>query len=160
MFMRQSVYIETSIVSYLASKPSRDIIVAAHQQITQNWWDSRKDQFNLFISELVLREAGSGDPEASSQRLSYLEGIPSIIMKEEAYTLAENLIINGTIPQGAFADALHIAVSTVHGMEFLLTWNCKHIANAEMKGRIEKACRSHGFEPPILCTPEELMGGG
>ena len=93
--MISSIYIETSIISYLASKPSRDIIVSAHQQITHKWWDSRKDLFKLFISELVAREAGLGDPEAASKRLFYLEGIPSVILKEEAYSLAEKFILNG-----------------------------------------------------------------
>lgn len=157
--MVSSIYIETSIISYLASKPSRDIIVSAHQQITHTWWDSRKDLFQLFISELVAREVGLGDPEAASRRLFYLEGVPSVILKEEAYSLAEKLITNGSVPQSAFADALHISVATVHGLDFLMTWNCRHIANAEIKGLIGKICRSNGYEPPVICTPEELMGG-
>lgn len=153
--MKPKVYIETSIVSYLVSRPSRDHIQAAHQKLTKSWWDKRR-RFVLFTSNVVLREASLGDPRIAARRLAALDRVALMHVSEEAMELAAELVRSGGLPRTAAADAFHIAVATVHGMDYLLTWNCKHIANALLRGRIETVCRAVGFEPPVICTPEEL----
>ncbi|HEX8276921.1 MAG TPA: type II toxin-antitoxin system VapC family toxin [Longimicrobiaceae bacterium] len=157
--MPARVYVETSIVSYLTARPSRDLIVAGHQQVTHEWWRSQRSRFHLFASQLVIREASGGDPEAARARLRALDDLPLLEILPAAVTLSQALLTQGALPRKATADALHIAVAAAHGIEYLLTWNCKHIANAEMRPLIERTCRVHGVEPPVLCTPEELMGG-
>jgi hypothetical protein len=156
--MRAKVYVETTIVSYLTARPSRDLLTAAHQQVTQDWWAHRRPKFDLYVSQFVVTEVSAGDPEAARQRLALLDGIPLLSPNETALRLAEDLVRNGPIPKKAAADAAHIALATVHGMDFLLTWNCTHIANAEMRVAMEAACQGRGLLLPILCTPEELMG--
>ena len=155
--MKQTVYVETSIVSYLAARPSRDVITAAHQQLTTQWWATRRSAFRLHISELVVQEASDGDPDAVRRRLALLEGIPAVAVTADALSFARSLVDNRVVPRTAEADALHIAIAAAGGMEYLLTWNCRHIANAQIRGKIEELARLRGFEPPILCTPEELM---
>jgi predicted nucleic acid-binding protein len=154
-----SVYIETTIISYLTARPSRDLIVAAHQQLTQDWWENRRAEFNLFVSELVIRESRAGDPQAAERRLNALQQIPLLELNGDVLALAYELVEKGPLSRKAAEDALHIAVAAVYGIDYLLTWNSKHIANAEMRGAIAEICRSRGYEPPIICTPEELMGG-
>ena len=156
--MRERVYIETTIVSYLTARPSRDLIIAAHQQLTQEWWRNRRSQFELFVSQLVLQESGAGDQQAASERLAVLAQLPVLELTQESLELARELVNNKALPQKAELDALHISLATVQGMHYLLTWNCKHIANAEMQPAISATCLSKGYEPPIICTPEELMG--
>jgi predicted nucleic acid-binding protein len=156
--MNPKVYIETSVVSYLTARPSRDLIVVAHQQLTQEWWDKRRPNFDLFISQLVIGEASAGDPQAAQQRLQALASIPLLALTPDARDLARELLSNGPLPQKAAEDALHIAVAAVHGIDYLLTWNCKHIANAEIMRKVAQICRANGYEPPVTCTPEELMG--
>jgi predicted nucleic acid-binding protein len=154
--MKPKVYLETSIISYLTSRPSRDLIIAANQQITQEWWQFRQDAFELYVSELVIQEASAGDKTAAKQRLQTLEGIPELRLSEEIVVLAEKLIKDGALPQNAVEDALHIAIATLNGVDYLLTWNFKHLANATMRYKIEGVCRLLGYEPPVICTPQEL----
>jgi predicted nucleic acid-binding protein len=156
--MRPTVYIETSVVSYLTSKPGRDLIVTAHQELTREWWNERRIAFTLYVSELVLTEASGGDPEAAERRMGVLTGIPVLRVSPDVRELARDLVHFGPIPVRAAADAVHVAVAAAHGMDYLLTWNCRHIANAEMKAAISRRCLSRGYEPPVICTPEELMG--
>lgn len=156
--MKQTVYIETSVISYQAARPSRDLIVAAHQQITQEWWAVR-DDWELYASRLVLSEAMRGDPSASSRRVQQLHGIPHLAMTPRIETLVVALIEVAALPEKAVEDAFHIALAAVHGMDFLLTWNCKHIANATKRGIIESVCEMAGYAMPVICTPEELLGG-
>ena len=156
--MSARVYVETSIISYLTAHPSRDLVVAGHQQLTHDWWQTQRARFRLCVSQLVIREASGGNPEMAGARLQVLEGISLLEIHSEAAALSQALLKKGPLPQKAAADALHIAVAATHGIEYLLTWNCKHIANAEMRPMIERICRGRGFEPPVLCTPEELMG--
>ncbi len=148
------VYIETTIVSYLTARPSRDLIIAAHQQITLEWWENRRADFDLYTSQFVIRESSAGEVAMAQKRLDALDGVPLLSVSPEALALARA----GPIPEKAETDALHIAVAAANGMDYLLTWNCKHIANAEMQTGIGKFCRAAGFEPPIICTPEELLG--
>ncbi len=154
--MKPKVYVETTIVSYLAARPSRDLITAAHQQVTQEWWENRRTDFDLFVSQLVIQEASAGDEQAIQRRLQMLEDLPLLQLNEHAVTLARTLIDEGTLPSQAAGDALHIAIATVHGMDYLLTWNLKHLANATIRNAITLTCRAHDYEPPVICTPEEL----
>lgn len=156
--MRPKVYIETTIVGYLTSRLSRELVTAAHQQLTQQWWDTRRPDFDLFISELVVQEAGAGDPNESKKRLASLSDMPQLELNEPVRQLARQLIAARAIPPQSAEDALHVAASSVHGMDYLLTWNCAHIANAQMRDSIEEVCHDAGYRPPVICTPEELMG--
>ena len=153
---KAAIYFETSVVSYLVARPSRDIVVTAHQQLTSDWWDNQSHQYDLFISQVVLDEARAGDKQESAKRVAALQGIPLLEINEEVIQLAERLVQSHAVPKKAAQDALHIAIACVNGMDYLLTWNCKHIANAKMRSKIEKVCRDAGYEPPIICTPEEL----
>jgi predicted nucleic acid-binding protein len=154
--MKPKIYLETSVISYLTSHPSRDLIVAANQQLTREWWQVRRQDFDLFISQLVIQEASSGDEDAAQRRLQAVVDIPLLELSEEAIAFAEKLVEEGPMPRKAVEDALHIAVATLNGMDYLLTWNFKHIANATMRYKIERMCRLAGYEPPIICTPQEL----
>jgi len=155
--MRPKVYLETSVPSYLISRPSRDLIVAAHQEVTREWWLSRRRDFALFVSQFVISECSAGDEDLARQRLRALRDIPSLEVIDEVSGLANSLIAEGVIPQKSAADAAHVAVATVHRMDFLLTWNCSHIANARIITRIRDVCRSDRYVCPVICTPEELM---
>jgi predicted nucleic acid-binding protein len=152
------LYLETTVPSYLTAWPSRDLIRAGHQQMTREWWQTRRGGFDIYVSQFVLDEAAAGDAEAACERLAVLQGIPILDLTEEVADLAVALKTALALPEKAAADAAHIATAAVHGMHFLLTWNCKHIANAEMFVAIEKACQERGFACPVICTPEELMG--
>jgi hypothetical protein len=156
--MKRKVYIETSVASYLTARPSRDLVVAAHQEITAEWWENHRDRFDLYISELVLREASKGDPAASGRRIVQMAGIPLLPITNAAQELARSFVDRRIIPHKVVEDALHVAVAATQGMDFLLTWNCRHIANAEVIERLETACLELGLLLPTLCTPEQLMG--
>jgi hypothetical protein len=153
---RATVYIETSIVSYLTARPSRDLLVAAHQQLTVTWWDQQRPHYDVFTSQVVLAEARAGDPEAAQRRLTVLEHLPLLDVTDAAITLAAALVSGQALPTQAAQDALHLGIACVHGTEYLLTWNCAHLANARLRSRIEQICRDAGYVPPIICTPEEL----
>ena len=157
--MKPSIYVETSVISYLAAKPSRDIVIAARQQVTHEWWDRRRDDFDLFVSELVIAEATAGDPEAAARRIALIEHLPVIGITPLAEELADGIVQRANLPPSARADALHIAVATSQGLDYLMTWNVTHLANALIRPRVEQACRLAGYEPPVLCTPDELVAG-
>lgn len=157
--MVRTVYIETSVISYLAARPSRDLVAAARQQLTREWWARRRTSFDLFASEAVVAEARAGDPKAAAKRDEILAQIPLLAITPEVTQLARAVADALNLPRRAAADALHIATAAHHGIDFLLTWNSTHIANAELRPIAEKACRDGGYAPPILCTPDELMGG-
>ncbi|MCP3963211.1 MAG: type II toxin-antitoxin system VapC family toxin [bacterium] len=155
--MPRTVYIETSIPSYLTARPSRDVRAAAWQQLTIQWWEEARPQYDLVTSELVIAEASRGDPEAAGHRLASLEGIPELLIDQEVQDLAQRLISEGGIPASAQADALHVAVAAVHGIDYLLTWNCRHIDNATMKPRMRSICGGAGYQCSEICTPLELL---
>jgi len=155
--LRPKVYIETSIIGYLTARQSNDIRAAANQNATLEWWDIQRPKFDLLISEFVTAEASLGDSEAVQRRLMVIAEIPELEATEEVRLLGQTLISQGAIPQKAGIDAYHVAIAAVNGLEYLLTWNCTHIANAIMRPKIEAICRSCGYEPPIICTPQELM---
>ncbi len=153
---RAAVYLETSVVGYATSRPSRDLLVVGRQQVTRQWFELWAEAYDLFVSQLVVNESLKGDASAAKERAAFLEGIPRLGLTDDAGELAEEFIKRGVLPRTAAEDALHIAVAAVHGVEYLLTWNYKHIANATMRQAIERACRDAGYEPPVICTPEEL----
>jgi predicted nucleic acid-binding protein len=154
---KPAAYLETTIISYIAARRSRDVIAIAHQDITRTWWESYRNRFDIFVSEIVVQEAGAGNPEAAARRLNLLADISLLEIGPLEKRLAEALVTDGPIPASYAVDALHIAVAAAHGMDYLLTWNCTHIANAAMRKQVERVCRSHSFEPPVICTPAELM---
>jgi hypothetical protein len=157
--MASSVYIETSVISYYTARPSRDIVTAARQTLTQEWWEAARDRFDLYVSVLVLEEAKAGGSEAAQKRLAAISGLPILEINDVAEQLGKRLIDEGVIPLSRAEDALHISLATVHGMDFLLTWNFRHINNAEMKARIRIIIEAAGYESPVICSPEELGGG-
>ena len=154
--MAQSVYIESSVISYLVARPNRDVVVAARQTITETWWQNQRAEFDLFVSALVVQEIARGDAEASEKRLQAVKNIPLLATSPEAQRLAEDLLAKGAVPANSEEDALHIAIAAAGGIEFLLTWNFKHINNAQTKAVITAVVESHGFACPILCSPEKL----
>ena len=154
--MRPKAYVETTIVSYLTAAPSRDLVLAAHQQVTRDWWSTR-DAFELFVSQFVVDEASAGNAGAAALRVAALRDLVLLDLTPDATRLATELIRGGGVQGKAGIDALHIGVASVHGMDYLVSWNCTHIANATMRARIEAICRGAGFEPPVICTPLELV---
>lgn len=156
--VKPSVYIEASIVSYLASRPSRDVIIAARQAISHDWWSNHRYRFDLRISALVEEEICRGDDEVAKRRLGWVAEIPSLKISDQATELAGQLLAEGVIPAGSKDDALHIAIAAAQGADFLLTWNFRHINNAETKSAITRVVESCGFVCPHICSPEELGG--
>ncbi|MHC4275450.1 MAG: type II toxin-antitoxin system VapC family toxin [Planctomycetota bacterium] len=155
--MKPKVYIETTVISYLTARKSPDLVVAGHQQTTQHWWATVRHRCEIFASQFVAEEAAGGDPEMAERRIEALSGLVLVETTPEAIDLAEALIEGGAIPPSFGEDAVHVAIAVVNGADYLITWNCKHIANAAIRRRIEVICRSQGYEPTILCTPEELL---
>jgi hypothetical protein len=156
--MSLKVYVETSVISYLTGRPSRDETVHAHQKLTQQWWTSKTDEYELFVSEYVIAEASLGDPSAAQQRLQALQGLAEIATSDDVEQLATVLIQRGALPTNSRLDALHLAVSAVQGMDLLLTWNFKHLANAAAILKAEAICRDCGYEPPRIITPLQMIG--
>lgn len=154
--MKPKVYLETTIVSYLAALPSRDLVLAAHQQITREWWE-RRDRFELFVSQAVVEEAARGNVAAAARRTAMLTGIPVLELGPEVHKFANRLLLASAVPAKAMIDAVHIAVAVVNRVDYLVTWNCTHIANAAIRGKIEQTCRGARLQAPVICTPEELM---
>src|SRR5258708_7887724 len=156
--MKPLLYLETTIPSCLTSRRGRVLIVASDRQMTRDWWETRKGGFQLFISQLVVDEAGGGDPAAARERLKAIQHLPLLDITPEVAELAAAILDSGKIPRKAATDAAHIAIAAVHGMDFLVTWNCVHIANAAIAKALAAICREHGWECPVICTPEELLG--
>ena len=155
----ESVYIETSILGYLTARPSRDIVVAANIEVTKEWWNTRRGDFQLYSSQAVVKETSQGDVVIASQRLEILANLSLLDLNQAVLDLAEQFLERSNLPAKADIDAVHIAPATVHGMDYLLTWNCKHIANAQIQGKLAEISLDFGYELPILCTPYELLGG-
>lgn len=151
------VYLESSVISYLAARPSRDIVATAHQQLTREWWERRRASFDLYISVEVLNEIRRGDAGAAQLRLAYVDSLPILEADDRARALAAEIIRTAALPAKAAADAAHIAIATVNGMDFLVTWNCTHLANGIVQRAISRLTRQFGYDPPNIVTPEELM---
>ena len=150
-------FIETSVLSYLTARQSRDVVVAAYQELTREWWRDAASRFELTASQLVVAEAGAGDLEATRVRLEVLASVPLLDATPDAERLAQALVDLGAVPRQATEDAAHIAIVVTNGVDFLVTWNFRRIANASMRAQIERTCRQAGYEPPVICTPNELM---
>ena len=155
--MKRKIYVETSVISYLTARPSKTIIGAAHQQLTLAWWEKR-GQYELMVSEVVVRECGAGDSESAARRLEVVRDLPLLLITEQAIKIAEDLIKQKIVPLKAIEDALHIAIATAHGVDYLVTWNCRHIANPEIQRGIASYLEQIGAVLPFICTPEELLG--
>ena len=155
--MKQSVYIESSVISYLTAKPSRDLIVAAHQQLTREWWDSALPKLNAFVSQFVINEIALGDREASKARLSVISNFSQLKMNAEIVDLANRYFKTIHIPEKAKADAYHLAMATWHGIDYLVSWNCTHIASGRVRNIVEHVNSMSNLATPMICTPEELM---
>lgn len=155
--MKRKIYVETSVISYLTARPSKTIIGAAHQQLTLAWWE-KSAQYDLMVSEVVIRECGAGDSESAKKRLDVVRNLPLLLITDQAIKIAEALINEIIVPLKAIEDALHIAIATAHGMDYLVTWNCRHIANPEIQRGIASYLENIGTALPFICTPEELLG--
>ena len=155
--MKPRVYVETTVISYLTARPSRDIVIAGRQQSTIDWWETAAERFELVASELVVGEAAAGDPDSAESRLEKLAPLTLLEETENASILAQRLITAGAVPLKAAVDAAHIAIAVTNGVGYLVTWNYRHIANAAIRARVEAVCLNAGFEPAILCSPDELM---
>jgi predicted nucleic acid-binding protein len=156
--MSETVYIETSLVGYLTARSSNNLILMANLEITRRWWNTRRSQFTLYISQVVLDEAVAGDPEMAAKRLKILQNLPVLELTEAVQELGAQFLQRSNLPSKASDDAIHIAVATVHGLDYLLTWNCKHIANAQIQRKLAEVCLDFGYKLPTICTPYELMG--
>ncbi len=154
----ETIYLETTIVGHLVGRIRRDPLIAARQQVTRDWWRDEAAKYTVLISQLVLDECSEGDPEAAAERLEVVKNLDLLEVSDEVDALAAALIAGNAVPATEPRDAFHIAISAVNGINYLLTWNFKHIANASLRERIEQVCREAGFDPPVICTPEELMG--
>ena len=156
--MKKRVYIETTIVSYLTAWPCRDLIRMANQEFTREWWEGRRHLYELYTSQLVLDEAGKGDAEAARRRLAVLRGLPLVAPLGPAIILAQGILEHRLLPAQAATDALHLAMAAVHRMNVLPTWNCRHLANASILVDVGRFVRTSGYEAPIVCTPNGMMG--
>jgi hypothetical protein len=154
----QTVYIETSIVSYLRQQPSSQIVTAARQLLTHRWWNEERSQYGLVISQYVIDEASAGNPALAAERMQLLDEIPLLPHAPEIVQLANEIMSLGILPDKAEVDGLHIAAVAYHEIQYLLTWNCKHIANAKILPRIHDLLIRQAIPIPIICTPEELLG--
>jgi hypothetical protein len=154
---KSSVYIETSIVSYLAADPSRHPVTLRNQQLTHEWWNTHRERYALYTSTAVTGEAAEGDSRMVERRRALLSPIPLLAESADVQALADHLRKTVPLPPRADTDAAHVAYAAVYGMAYLLTWNCRHIANPRLIPRIARICASRGFECPVLCTPEQLL---
>ena len=155
--MKQKIYIETSIVSYLTARQSTDAIKLACQQITKAWWNHSRLNTISYISPYVVEEVSAGDPQAASERIKALLDIFVLPIMPEIPQLANFLLQNGGLPTKAKIDALHIACATYHRMDILLTWNCTHIANPVQLPIMRSLCATKGYTLPELITPFTFM---
>jgi hypothetical protein len=156
--VKPTVYIETTVVSYLTARPKKNVVRMAQQRITKQWWRLRRSQFSMFSSQFVIDEASAGNAEAAKRRLSVLSKIDLLEIAPEVEILAQRLLDFNALPPPARVDALHLAVATINGMQYLMTWNCKHLANAFLWDTIYNTCRLAGYQPPAILTPYELLG--
>jgi len=154
-----TVYIETSIVSYASAWPSRDIQTAALQQQARDWWDIERPKFDLVTSQLTINEASAGDATAAADRLKLLNGLPLVDVDLDAEELAARILASHLMPKKAAADALHVAAAALGRVKYLLTLNCKHIANAHELPRVYELLDREGLGQLLICTPAEFLGG-
>lgn len=152
------IYLESTIPSYIVARPARDLLQAARQQRTGDWWDFQREKHELFTSQIVLDEIAAGERAMALRRLELLTGLTVLDLTPTAEALAADVLQSGLLPAKADGDAAHIALATAHGMDMLLTWNCRHIANAAIVGRLRRLMTKRGHTLPEIYTPEELSG--
>jgi predicted nucleic acid-binding protein len=155
--MKASVYIDTSVVSYLTARRSKDVTVAGRQLSTHRWWSNQRRNFELFSSRAVILEASAGDKNYAAKRVRVLRNLNNLLITGAATDLADLLVQKHSVPAIAAPDALHIALCAVYSMDFLLTWNFAHMANAHLRSKVELVCRMVGYRPAVICTPDELV---
>ncbi len=155
--MKPSVYIESSVISYLVARPSQSVVVAGHQATTAAWWERSLPEFQPFVSLLVVEEISAGDPAEAHKRLQSIEGFAVLRVPQEARALASEYFDASPLPERARADAVHVALATHHGMDCLVTWNCRHIANEKIRAIVRGINERHGLATPEICTPEEHL---
>jgi hypothetical protein len=151
------IYIESTIPSYLVARPARDLIQAARQQVTKDWWDICRIRHELYTSQVVLDEIAVGEQAMAELRMASLKGIPLLQIAAEAMELADHILVSGLLPKTADRDAAHIALASVYNLDILLSWNYRHIANAAIQSRLRRLVSDNGFELPVICTPDEMM---
>jgi hypothetical protein len=156
--VKAKLYLETTIVSFLAARPSSNAGLLADQKMTHAWWNKRLQDFDVFVSDVVLDEAAAGAVSLAKKRMKVLSGFPVLRTTPQSETFARELIHSGILPAKAAADAAHVAIAAVHDIHFLLTWNCRHLANAEILRQVESFFKAKGCNHPTVCTPRELMG--
>ncbi|NOS70477.1 MAG: type II toxin-antitoxin system VapC family toxin [Verrucomicrobia bacterium] len=155
--MKATVYIESSVISYLTARPSKNALQAERQRLTRLWWRKLRPRFDCYVSDTVIEEISDGELAMAKKRLTAVRAIPRLAASEPAADLTEEILKRGFLPSKAATDAAHIAIAATSGMNFLLTWNCTHIANAHVERQVAKICIAHEYEFPVICTPEQLM---
>ena len=152
------IYIESTIPSYVVARPARDLLQAARQQTSKDWWELKRQQHELFTSEIVLAEIGEGEAAMAQQRLEVMDGIKILRLTDDTEALTQRILESGLLPPDADRDAAHIALATISEMDILLSWNCRHIANASIQARLRRLAGEMGLALPVLCTPDEMTG--
>jgi PIN domain len=155
--IKPKVYVETSVLSYLAAKPSKDVIASGRQLITRRWWDTEREQYRLVVSEAVEAECERGDPQMVERRRELLQQVSLFPVEERILEVAKLLVVPGAIPEKAGPDAVHIAAAAVEQCDFLLTWNFRYIANVRIRREVERILARHGYTKTTICTPKELF---
>ncbi len=154
---KPSLYIETSVVSYLTAKASTDVIALAHQELTRRWWEQGRGEYELFASPVVIAEAGRGDPVAAERRFELLAGVELLEAGPQVERLAGDIHQGLRLPRKAAVDAAHMAFAVSCEMDYLLTWNCVHLANPHNLRMLADLTRQRGLWLPIICTPAEMV---
>jgi hypothetical protein len=155
--MKTSVYVETTVISYLTANISRDLLIAAHQQSTIDWWHTVRPTVECYISPLVINEITHGDEQLAKRRLEAVEGFALLGVNEEIEKLAEQYYAAIELPDRAKADGFHLATASWYRVEYMLSWNLKHIASGRVRKIIREVNDQLGIYTPVICTPEELM---
>ena len=155
--MKPKLYLETTVVSFLAARPSKDKVLAGQQESTHRWWREKRHQYEIFLSRLVWDEAAKGDKTAAGRRIKLIRPFRWLQTTAAVVKLAQALVSKKAIPPNAARDAVHIALGAVYGMEFLLTWNFTHINNPATEEQVRTVCHQYGFHCPVICTPDQLL---
>lgn len=157
--MKKKLYVETTVVSYLTARPSRDLVIAGHQEATRELWPKLSGEYESFISALVFEEAGRGDAVVAAKRLEALKPFVMLDVDDEALMLAEKIIAGRGIPQEYPEDALHIALAAVNGVDVIITWNFAHLNNPFTRVMVRQIVENEGYQCPEICSPEEVLEG-
>jgi hypothetical protein len=154
---KKKVYLETSVISYLTARPSRDIVKLAKQELTRQWWENNRTEYDLYVSTPVRDESGKGDKDAARRRMEIMDGLTVLQITAEVVALFDRIVAANVLPTKAKVDVLHISLAAVYGVPYLATWNCKHINNPNFKMKIREKILKAGYTDVVMTTPEELM---